>query len=258
MKNLINAFIIEDEQPHAEIIKESMLIFSKNSLLIEFDVHLIKDYLYFYENLNTFSFLNTDVFIIDIHLHSTFTGIQVAQKIRALNTKATIIFITGDASKGIEIINNRIYPLSYIVKQSTSNLFFQEEIYSLLKKIEQNITTNEANSLTVYSGSTKRLFHFSEIYYIASVKSQKNKVEIKTQQQQIICKGKISELKRKLNAPYLYTELNSLIINFDHIQSYNQKEQTLTFSDQTELLLGAKMIQKFSHAFLSYVKRSSV
>lgn len=256
MKNLIRTYIIEDEIAHAKMMESQVLAFSVESQLVEIAVYQVQELTHFYKNLETFSFLNTDLFIIDIHLNTFFNGIQLAQKIRELNEEVSIIFLTFDPSKGIEVINSQIHPLGYIVKNSSSDLFFQEELRMLLKGVEQKLSEEDENKLMVRSGRTKLLFQFSEIYYITSIKSKRNKVAIKSYNQEIICDAKLSDLKSQLLSPNFYTELKSYIINFDFIQSYNRIEGTLTFKDNSELYFGTKVITKISRAFRSYLERS--
>lgn len=254
MKTHVNAFIIEDELMHRTIVTKKLKDFSSKSGFLTLDVFPIDNYIDVYSNPNNLSMASNDIFIIDIHLHSFFNGIQLAQKIRTLNPTAFILFLTSDTTKGIEVINERINPVGYIVKQTNGQLLLEDEFVFFLSQIEQELRGRSKDVLTVKSSGRKHMvIPVSDIVYIASIKGQKRKVSIKTNYREIICSEKISNLKDELaDDGRFYKELKSFIINFDFVLSYNQLEGVITFEDHSELHFGTKVITKFNKAIMAY------
>ncbi|MFK4567979.1 LytTR family transcriptional regulator DNA-binding domain-containing protein [Enterococcus sp. UD-01] len=111
---------------------------------------------------------------------------------------------------------------------------------------------NKEDFLIVRSGTNQFIFRFSEIHYVASLKTKKRQVIVKTTNQEIVCDEKIITLKKELKPNNFYKDMKSFIINFDFVSSYNSLEGTITFRDQTELPFSKKVISKFGKAIIDY------
>ncbi|MFK4567330.1 hypothetical protein [Enterococcus sp. UD-01] len=142
METLINIYIIEDNLMHKKVIMNKLEDYSNNSDFAKFNIVDIQNHIDFYHNLYVFPILSTDIFIIDIDLNTFFTGIQLAQKIRALHPYTYIIFLTGDSSNGIKVINDQIKPLAYLLKQDLQETVLNQEFYFILNQVEKNININ--------------------------------------------------------------------------------------------------------------------
>ncbi|MTD39057.1 response regulator [Erwinia sp. CPCC 100877] len=252
MKISINAYIIEDNIMHRKIIQKQLADFSKKSSFIKLEVFPMQNYVEYYKNPSAIPISSTDIFIIDIDLNTFFTGIQLAKKIRLLNPNVFILFLTGDSTKGIDIINEQIKPTGYILKQPINNVFLEQNLNQLLEQIEQTLRTHGKDTLMVRSGRKQHIIVRSDIVYISSVKGKKRNVIIKTKQNEILCNEKLFDLKIELDDKRFYKELKSFIINFDFIESYNQLEGRIIFKDQTELHFGTKVISKLKKALIAY------
>ncbi|MBO0472168.1 hypothetical protein IGL98_000653 [Enterococcus sp. DIV0840] len=256
MKTSINIYIIENDFSHRRLLKNEVTYFSQQSKLAKMKISTIDNYIQFYQNMSSFNFMNNDVFIIDIHLNTFFNGVQLAKKIREIGLDKTmfILFLTSDVTKSIDVINQQIQPFGYIVKQPLPNLFFKEELFSHLHQIESALIPIEENVLAIRSGNSQVVFLTSTIYYIASMKGKRNKVIVKTANNEMICDAKLTTLKSDLTETYFFKDLKSYIINLSFIQSYNRLEGIITFKDQSELYFGTKVVAKIASAFHSYLE----
>ncbi|EOL50465.1 LytR/AlgR family response regulator transcription factor [Enterococcus caccae] len=248
MTMTITCFIVEDELQHGKIIAESIEDFSTTNSAITFQPKIISEFIHFYENLNDFVFADKDIFIIDIHLNTYFSGIELAKKIRALNQKVPIIFLTNDEHSGIQVINAQISPLGYVVKHILPNIIFKEELFSLLEQIRSQLLVNlNSGELLVFrSGNRQIIIYPEEIFYIATIKGVRGKVLIKTQKSEITCTEQLHQIKKKVSHTHLFTELKSYIINLAHIKSFSRLEGIILFDHGQELYVGTKIIDKIS------------
>lgn len=92
MKISIETYILEDNVMHGKIIKKQLEKYSDSSNFVKLNIFTVQNYIEYYKNPHIIKISNADIFIIDIDLNTFFTGIQLAEKIRNLNTKVSILF----------------------------------------------------------------------------------------------------------------------------------------------------------------------
>ncbi|WP_430603125.1 hypothetical protein IGJ02_000484 [Enterococcus sp. DIV0724b] len=244
----ITSYIIEDELQHGKIIANKISAFSDKKTMVDFQPKIITEFIHFYENLNEFDFNDNDLFIIDIHLNTYFSGIELAKRLRALNQQVQIIFLTNDENSGIQVINAQVSPLGYIVKHVLPNLIFEEELFSFLQQISSQLLVklNNGKLLTFRSGNKQIILYPEEIYYIATIKGARGKVLIKTTKNEITCTEHLYQIKKKVSHTQFFTELKSYIINLAYVKSFSRLDGVILFDQQNELYVGTKIIDKIS------------
>lgn len=250
MKTMIDVFIIEDNLSHLKEIEENIVEFSKKSQLLDLAVVKVSNYIEFYKDLDKKTFNSESIFIIDIHLNSYFTGMDIGKKLRDTNDQIDIIFLTSDPSFGIEAINSQIKPFSYILKTTEVDIFFKEDLQNALKKLElEKVNHLETNkTLVIKSGLENILLSTPDILYISTIKDWRGKVLIKTSSSELIGNGKLSDYKSKLSSSSLFLFSKSFIINSAEIQALNRIEGIVTFKNGEELFVGTSIVEKLKKA----------
>jgi len=169
---------------------------------------------------------NTDVFLLDINLHSTITGIRLAEKIRETNKKAYIIFTTGHLE--YVMLAYKVKTFDYLAKPITLDRL-EETIIRLfndmsqtptqyIKIDEKNTLINPKNINYIEKDGMKLIFHAEDKKY--STYNSFTKIENCLPENFIRCH-------------------KSYIVNIDNIENIvcNNK---IVFSDDSQCFIGPK------------------
>ncbi|WP_207696230.1 hypothetical protein DOK67_0002038 [Enterococcus sp. DIV0212c] len=242
-------YVIEDDYEYRKRIIQSLKDYHSN--FVDFDISSIDNHLFFLKDLQTLSITDTDVFIFDIELKTTFTGIDLATEVRKRNNNCSIIFLTSLEDKAISIINSDIFPLGYIVKDATYPGNLNSSIHKLLTKVEHHLKdfwTENPDIVTLKNGAEKVYINCKNVLYIESVKGVRGQILIKTFSEEIIINGHIGKIKKLLPQDYLMTSLLSYIINLSTIATLDRANGIVTFSNGEQLNVGISIIDKIKKA----------
>ncbi|OJG74134.1 hypothetical protein RV12_GL002772 [Enterococcus quebecensis] len=207
------------------------------------------------EEIPTLNISDNDIFFLDIDLKTQYSGIDLANKIRQVNSKCNIIFLTSFEDKAISIINSDIFPLGYLVKNPVDSTELKSTIESVLMKVESLTKTawrQDQDIATFMNGYDSIYINCKDILYIESLKGLKGRVLIKTLTEELIIEGKIGKIKNNLKQGYLFSALQSYIINLENITLINRKHGTITFSGDHELFVGTRIIDKVKKGLQEY------
>ncbi|MGX7244380.1 LytR/AlgR family response regulator transcription factor [Enterococcus quebecensis] len=238
-------YIIEDNYEYRKKILQSLSDYQSN--FVDFDISSMDNHLLFLNYLQTLSISDTDIFIFDIDLKTTFTGIDLAKEVRKKNDNCSIIFLTSLEDKAISIINSDIFPIGYIVKDCFSAKNLNSSMHKLLTKIEHHLKefwTDNPDIVTLKSGAENIYINCKSILFIESIKGVRGQILIKTVSEDIILTGNIGKIKKLLPQPYLMTSLLSYIINLSAITSLDRASGIITFSNGQQLHVGISIIDK--------------
>ncbi|WP_301969974.1 LytR/AlgR family response regulator transcription factor [Carnobacterium divergens] len=188
------------------------------------------------------SFKSTDIYIIDIDLNIKLTGIDIGSKIRKYSISSKIIYLTSLEDKAIEIINEKIRPEGYLIKDIDASAI-RLKLINLIEDIVFNMY-NAENSIVVNSKTNKNIIAYDEILYIAVLPGERNKLIAYTILGEIIFNGKISDMKKKLPSDFFILNLKSYVINYKKIDSFSYKNESVIFENGSEIYVGKKIIRK--------------
>lgn len=251
-KEMIVYVIEDDNQQRKQIVH--YINECKNSF---FDLELSKltNHLAFMEEIPKLTIADDDVFFLDIDLKTTYTGIDLALEIRKYNTKCAIIFLTSLDDKAIDVLNNNIFPLGYLIKDFKNPAETQQSIDEMLKKSQltsKNFWRFKQDKVEFSSGSETIFINARDICYVESLKGFYGRVLIKTLSEEMIIEAKIGKIKKQLTQDYMMTSLQSYIINLENILSIDRKNEQIFFSGNHALTIGAKIIDKVKKALRVY------
>ena len=224
---MLNVVICEDVKSDLEkvcrIINKYMI---KNG--INYERHLFSDYD------NNFikmikSNLENKIYILDIETPSR-SGIDIAREIRKKDSYSPIIFLTGHAELGMDVLKEDIHFTAFINKfvncESRLNYFLKDALASLNKKIF--IKLKDGN--TIYNINTE------DILYITK-DSFERKTIIITDYNEFKVGNSLSSIKEMLNDNFQQTH-RACIVNMDRVCKINYSEKEILFdnNDSTYLL----------------------
>ena len=227
--------IVEDEQKYRNVLKENLKNYSNENhvefFIDEYDdgYHLIDNYLCQY-----------NILFLDIELKQL-NGIATAEKIREMDSKVTIIFVTNlinFAVKGYEVDAQ-----SFLIKPVTY-FKFSRELQRALKKINQQ---NDHHVIINTESGIKKIESF-QIKYIESVKHE---LIISTFERDYSLWGTLKEWEEKLNNQDFYRCNNSYIINLEHVKGVDGEYVII---DKTRLKISRARKKKFMDVLTEFFK----
>lgn len=239
----INVYLIEDDFHFRHSLKQICEEnWNRDSNLLRFKVIEVENFISFYKNINNIDILDSDIFIIDIDLNTNFNGIDFASKVSNKNRHSLIFFLTSLESKAIEVINNNINPIGYLIK-SLDYEINQYQLKELIPKVE-SLLLNADSGFLFSNGTEKEYLIYSDILYITTFSGARNSLLIKTIHSTLIVDGTLKKIKNDLPSPPFTVHLKTYIINLSLVKSLSQSEGLITFNNYETLQLSPKIIRK--------------
>ncbi|MHC5374307.1 LytR/AlgR family response regulator transcription factor [Enterococcus sp. LJL120] len=251
MKYDANVFIIEDELAHRMAISKCLLDFTEKSEYINLCIDDTLNYIQLYRDVANFTICDNDVFLIDIHLNTDFTGIQLAKLLRGRNSNAFIIFLTSDDTLSQFSINQQIYPSGYLTKNISENIMTNDALFPILNEIQNTILNRLEKNVVIELKTSEgiTLVNPFDISYITTVSGLQKKTVVKTKDIEFIANERLVDIRKKLNSPAFFNSLKSYIINLLMISSLNQSQGMIYFKDKRELFIGSRHIAKLKKRY---------
>ncbi|MBC1521347.1 response regulator transcription factor [Listeria aquatica] len=240
-------FIIEDNFLYREQLRTSVTRLIKDAYFLNFsEIQAPTNIFDFFQTLPKIAIHDNDVFILDIDLKIQFNGVDIAKAIRTLNSNCFILFFTSHPQYTLDILSEHILPFSYILKKED---LLAETFHELEK------TVNSINNFIKIRVSSKGFLHlkidstvvnipYSDIILIQTIKSSRGTVDLITKSGRFVFNQKISELKKQIDTPFLYTGLNSIILNINEITYISKIEHLIQFANGLKIEVGIRIINK--------------
>ncbi|MEC5340886.1 LytTR family transcriptional regulator DNA-binding domain-containing protein [Enterococcus casseliflavus] len=246
----LSVTIIEDDLNQAKLLADTLekIIFSHVS--VSLNVNISQNYIQIF-NEDMPMIKKNEIFLIDIHLNTYFSGIDFAKHIQNTEPNIFIIYITSDPNKSIEAINEHTNPFSYILKDSQfEDLHTQLEI-SLNKIINKFIDDLGQKEIVCFSHNSDKIYvNPSKILYVQTAEGFQKKTILRGDMGEYLLNYRLIDVKKLLPDVYFQKNLRSVIVNLSRINKLNRTEGIVTFDDQSELYVGAKVIDKIKKAFI--------
>lgn len=86
---------------------------------------------------------SSDIFFLDIDLNAYYSGIELGEMLREKNEKCKIVYLTSHPNKAITVINRKITPSGYLIKEFTYEKN-KKSIQSYLLKEKENYPVQHA------------------------------------------------------------------------------------------------------------------
>lgn len=168
-----------------------------------------------------------DVFIFDIHLKSTMTGLELAENIRKTNKEAFLIFSTGHLEYAL--MAYKLKTFDYLFKPVTS-----ERLEDTVLRIMEDITGQPKKYIKIDAKNT--LIDENEIIYI---KRDGMKLIFHTKDKDYECYSSFN--KMQINLPNNFVRCHkSFIANSNKISHIDPVSGTIIFCDNSTCDIGPK------------------
>ncbi|TPR55141.1 LytR/AlgR family response regulator transcription factor [Enterococcus sp. OL5] len=236
--------IIEDELNQAKLIADALhkIDFSTNEFSLQ--VNISQNYIQMYEN-NSLNIKKNDIFLIDIHLNTYFSGIEFAKHIIAIEPEVFILYYTSDPGKSITAINEQTHPTAYILKDfDQKNLMKQlrDTLEKIGNQLESNV--NQKNVIKFLYHGEFLFINPQKILYIQTVAGIQKKTILHTDSGEYMLNYRLIDIKPLLPDNQFKKNFKSVILNLTRIHKINRLEGIITFDDNSEIYVGTKVIDK--------------
>lgn len=214
-------FVLYDDQE--EFIKRSKAVIDKLAYQTDskFEVSSFNKFDKNFENVINDG-KNDKIYILDIEVPNSLSGIEVAKKIRKSDWNSIIIMVTSHTELGYEALKAQIMLLDFISKYRDWESNLTGTVAKALSQIDdKKILVLES------SGMTYRI-HTEDILYIIK-DSVERKCTIKTTYDEIVVVKSISELGSMLDKRF-YLSHRSCYINLDRVKAIDWRNNIIHFS----------------------------
>ncbi|PEH49550.1 LytTR family DNA-binding domain-containing protein [Enterococcus faecium] len=241
----MNIFVLEDDFKHRKYITKQLnqLHDINNWEIFPLDLIELAEY---YWNIDNKNILDNDIFIIDIKLNNSYSGIDIAEKIRKKNKYCFIIFLSSYESYGMYIINRRIYPHAYISKELMNTKKMVEKFEIELHEIKIKIKKRALNGKNISIPTRQKIFQLDleKINYIETIKGDRYSVNVHFENNVTIVHKDIGFFRKELTGFIFFKELKSYILNTMNISKIDKTKSCLIFKNSEVLYLGTKSLRK--------------
>ncbi|PEH49539.1 LytTR family DNA-binding domain-containing protein [Enterococcus faecium] len=238
-------YILEDNYIHRNYIL-SRLSKIEAAQIYEFVSVKENELLSFYKKLDMLCIQKDDIFLIDVDLNLSWTGIDIAEKIRSINKDCFIIFISSELKYSMQVINRDILPFGYLSKQFKENDTLENQLQKKLDKIAKYIQKDIISGvkLLIRTRDEIEYIDLGEVNYIETIKGKRYSVNIHSSDVTQCVNKSFTYFRQNISNENFYKELKSYIINVSNIKSIDKTESYILFENLDILYLGKKSMRK--------------
>ena len=212
---------------------ESIFISNKIDATILFSTNKPKDLLDFVSS------NKTDVVVLDIQLKSDINGLELAEKIRAINKSCYLIFTTGHME--YTLIAYKLKTFDYLPKPITT-----ERLEETVLRILDDMNGLSKKYLRIDNKNT--LVDENEIHYI---KRDAMKLVFHTSEKDYETYSSFNKIQSNLPDNFVRCH-KSYIVNINKIVDVEPVSNTIFFNNNSHCFIGPKYKNKFMEVFDSY------
>lgn len=166
---------------------------------------------------------NIGLFFLDIDLNSDLNGLTLAQRIRQMQPRCFIIFITSHSEMSFLTFQYKVEALDFIIKDNTEHI--KSKIHECLLDVQNKYTSlnNNINRTFVITQNDKSIaIDFNDIIFFET-SSNIHKIILHAEKRVIEFTGQLKDIEQKLDYRF-YRCHKSFIINKDNISSVDYKD----------------------------------
>lgn len=219
--NMIDIFICEDNKKQLDLFTTHI----SNLILIEgFDMKIVQatsDPHQLLKEILTAE--NTGLFFLDIDLRSDMNGLTLAQRIRQIQPRCFIVFITSHSEMSFLTFQYKAEALDFIVKDSAEHI--KSKIHECLLDVNSKYTSSNNNvtrTFTINQNDKRIVIDYNDIIFFET-SNNIHKIILHARKRVIEFTGQLKDIEQQLDYRF-YRCHTSYIINKDNITDIDFKE----------------------------------
>ena len=218
---MIDIFICEDNKKQLDLFTT----YISNLILIEgFDMKIVQatsDPHQLLKEILTAE--NTGLFFLDIDLRSDMNGLTLAQRIRQIQPRCFIVFITSHSEMSFLTFQYKAEALDFIVKDSAEHI--KSKIHECLLDVNSKYTSSNNNvtrTFTINQNDKRIVIDYNDIIFFETFNNI-HKIILHARKRVIEFTGQLKDIEQQLDYRF-YRCHTSYIINKDNITDIDFKE----------------------------------
>lgn len=240
---MLKVFVCEDRAEHRDRITKII----ENALLIEnLDIKLELSTDNPYEIIERVEAINErGIYFFDVDLNTDINGIQLAEKVRELDPRGFIIFITTHAEMSLLTFTYRIEAMDYIIKDKPSEV--RNRVHQcILNANERHISENKETSKVFIIKSEDKIINveYANILFFETSDTI-HKVKLHAINRQVEFYAKMKDIETMLDDTFVRCH-NSYIVNKNNIKEIDKSNRIVHMINGQSCLCstrGIKLIQ---------------
>lgn len=238
---MIKVYICDDDNKQRNIIEEIV----KNVILIEnlpmcLEFVCESPYLLL-ENINKDE---TGLFFLDIGLKTKMNGLMLAQKIRKIQPRCFIVFITAYIEMSLLTFQYKVEALDYIVKSSRENM--HSRISECILKVVELASTYDnqyQRIIVVNDGDTRIIVKCDDILFFETSINE-HRIILYARNRRIEFPGSLKELEKNLSDDF-YRCHRSYIVNKKNVDYVDIKKRIIHMLSGEICPISIRMVKGF-------------
>ena len=218
---MIDIFICEDNKKQLDLFTT----YISNLILIEgFDMKIVQATSDLHQLLKEIlTAENTGLFFLDIDLRSDMNGLTLAQRIRQIQPRCFIVFITSHSEMSFLTFQYKAEALDFIVKDSAEHI--KSKIHECLLDVNSKYTSSNNNvtrTFTINQNDKRIVIDYNDIIFFET-SNNIHKIILHARKRVIEFTGQLKDIEQQLDYRF-YRCHTSYIINKDNITDIDFKE----------------------------------
>lgn len=179
-----------------------------------------------------------DIVLMDIEMN-ILDGLKTAKKLRELDEKTILIFITRMAQFAVKGYD--VDALGFMIKP-----IVYSDFKMMLIKAERKLSVQSDESVIISLGATKKIIQAKDIYFIESMKHE---ITFHTNNGQVKCYGTMKEYSEQLTNSHFAFCSQSYYVNLQYVSDLRKNEIVV---HDTVLIMARPKKKSFQNALLEY------
>lgn len=234
---MLRVFICEDRREHRDRITK----FIENILIIEdFDMKLGLSTSNPYEILSYIKDSGeTGLYFLDVDLNCDINGIKLAEKIREIDPRAFIVFVTTHAEMSYLTFMYKVEAMDYILKDENKD--FKDRIHQcIIESMKRHKSNNRGENKVFTTKSNDKIIsiEYKNIMFFETSQTI-HKVKLHSINRQVEFYSKMKELEQLLDDDFIRCH-NSFIVNKNNIKELDIKNRILKMKNGEECLVSSR------------------
>lgn len=251
---MLKVILIDDDVVQSKLLADTLeryLKFEQLDALIALVTTSPEQVLEYVKNDPSASYL----FLIDIELKpGKYLGIELARKLRQLLPYENIVFLTSHAKFSLTVLEHRIKPLDYIVKNSDMEVILRSLRKDILFALKQNeyATPEDKETFTYRLGQRYYRIEIADILFFESIPNQANTIVMHAKNQVVEFNGSLKAIENNKLADFFRCH-KSYLINLANVYTFDRKRALVYFD--AKATIGCKVSFRKARELVKILKK---